>query len=165
VLVASGAVDCVVPDGSVQVAIDSPPIEVTIGDRSIFSVCDDIIAATFTTPTLTSWSALAIDEGISGVSVELGAETAGSACRVRFKLVAAGANDLRSGYSSPDQNTPHAVTIDATGVTIIDPSDRGLTYDLYWGWTSGMSAGAYALVDTAVIYVPNNGEGDFPASG
>jgi len=155
-----------VPDGSVQVAIDSPPIDVTLGDRSIVSVCDDIISPTYTAPTLTSWTALATDEGLNGITVVFGAVTAGSPCRVRFKLTEATATvDQRSGYTAPEQNTPHAVTIDATGANIIASADRGLTYDLYWSWSSGMSTGAYALVAAAAIYNPIKGEGDFPASG
>lgn len=166
VLAAQGAVACVLPDAGVTVSADSPPISVTIGDTATTILCDDVIAASYTTPTLTSWEALATDEGANGITVEFLAVTAGSPCRVRFKLVAATANDLRSIYTSPEQNTPHEVVLDATtAVGIIDPSDRGLTYDLYWGWTSGSETGAYALVAAAAIYIPNNGEGDFPASG
>jgi hypothetical protein len=124
--------------------------------------CSQIEEATFTTPTLVSWSALAQDNGSSGADVHfVTSVTAGSPCRIGFKLVKAGTNDPRTGYSSPDQLTPHACSVD--GITAA--GDRGQTYDLYWRWTSGNQSAGYALVASAAIYIPNNGEGDFPASG
>jgi hypothetical protein len=73
---------------------------------------------------------------------------------------------MRSGYSSPEQLTPHACMIGSLiPGAFIDDADRGITYDLYWSWTSGMSSAAYALFAADAIYVPANGEGSFPQSG
>ena len=86
--------------------------------------------------------------------------TAGSPCRVKLSLVHASASETYSTrYSSPDQLTPH------TGIftTILATADRGLTYDLYWSWTSGNESAGPTLVAAAAVYVPLTGEGDYPA--
>jgi hypothetical protein len=166
VMANSKAVSVTVPAGSVTVAGEASPIDVQIADGSITITCDDILSPTFTTPTLTSWWADSEDLGPDWVHVHFSAITVGSPCRVKFRLTKSTHPDLRSGFSSPEQLTPHVSMIGSLipGVYISD-SDRGIYYDLYWSWTSGMSSAAYALVAADAVYVPSNGEGDFPQSG
>ena len=162
ILAAGSAAVCVLPDEGCAVALGESPINVTVGDRSVGVVCDDVLAPTFTTPTLTSWSIVAEDLESLGARVHFQTNvTAGSPCRVKFKLVDGAASEEYAGkYSSPEQNTPHTEHVDITTI-----ADRGLTYDLYWAWSSGMSSATWALVAANAVYVPINGEGDFPASG
>jgi hypothetical protein len=166
VLAGGRAIEVKMPVGEATVLGESPPIDVGIADGTITVVCDDIISPTFTTPTLTSWAADSEDLGPDWVHVHFSAVTDGSPCRVKFKLVHSGSPDLRSGFSSPEQLTPHLCMIGSlVPGSYIDDSDRGLDYDLYWSWTSGMSVGAYALVASGAVYIPATGEGDFPQSG
>jgi hypothetical protein len=166
VMANSRAVSVTVPDGFVTVAGEAAPIDVQIADGSITITCDDILSPTFTTPTLTSWACTAEDHGTGWVQVHFAAVTAGSPCRVKFRLTKATHPDMRGGYSAPEQLTPHSCMIGPLipGVYISD-LDRGIYYDLYWSWTSGMSSAAYALVAADAVYVPSNGEGDFPSEG
>jgi hypothetical protein len=166
VMANSKAVSVTVPAGSVTVAGEASPIDVQIADGSITITCDDILSPTFTTPTLTSWACTAEDHGPDWVQVHFTAVTAGSTCRVKFKLALVGHPDMRSGFSAPEQLTPHICMIGSVVAGgYIDEADRGLDYDLYWSWSSGMSTGAWALVDSAAVYVPLTGEGDFPSEG
>jgi hypothetical protein len=166
VMANSKAVSVTVPAGSVTVAGEASPIDVQIADGSITITCDDILSPTFTTPTLTSWACTAEDHGPDWVQVHFIAVTAGSPCRVKFKLALVGHPDMRSGFSAPEQLTPHICMIGSVVAGgYIDEANRGLYYDLYWSWSSGMSTGAWALVDSAAVYVPLTGEGDFPSEG
>jgi len=148
--------------GDAAVLIGNPDAVVSVDTTEAVVMCSQLAESTFTTPTLVSWEVLAQDNGSLGADVHFGpCVTAGSPCRVRFKLVLAGSNDPRTPYSSPEQTTPHETSV--TDITAA--ADRGETFDLYWSWSSGQQTGAYALVASAAIYIPNNGEGDFPASG
>jgi len=160
---APGAVACVLPDAGVTVSVGSQPIAVTMGDTSATLLCDDIIASTFTTPTLVSWACTAEDLGLTLARVTFtNSVTAGSPCRVRFllRLSSGTLHDQTTRYSSPEQNSPHVASCNIT-----EASDRGITYDLYWQWTSGMQSSAYALVAEEVIYVPVPGEDTVNAEG
>lgn len=166
VLAGGRAIEVKMPVGEATVLGESPPIDVGIADGTITVVCDDIISPTFTTPTLTSWECTAEDLGPDWIHVHFSAVTAGTACRIKFKLALTGHPDLRSGYSAPEQLTPHDCVIGSlTPGSFISDSDRGITYDLYWSWTSGMSSATWALVAANAVYVPSTGEGDFPQSG
>ena len=162
ILAAGSAAVCVLPDEGIAVSVGEEPVSVAMGPQAVTTVCDDVLSATFTTPTLTSWGLVAYDLGLPGARViYTPVVTAGTACRVKFKLVDGAASEEYAGrYSSPEQNTPHLSQVDITAV-----GDRGLTYDLYWAWSSGMSSASWALVAANAVYVPINGEGDFPASG
>jgi len=154
-------IDIMVPDGAISVLAESPPISVGVPDSFVSVACDDVIASTYTEPTLTDWSVLAEDlegEGARVSVVEL--TTAGSPCRVKLTLVHASASEAyATKFSSPEQLTPHV----GLSATIRETTDRGLTYDLYWSWTSGNESGGPELVAAEAIYVPLTGEGDYPA--
>ncbi len=154
-------IDVMVPDSHVTVLAESPAISVEVPDSSVSVVCDDAIASTYTEPTLTDWSVLAEDLEAAGAKVSVvELTTAGSPCRVKLSLVHADAGETyATKYSSPEQLTPH----DGIAATIRTTTDRGLTYDLYWSWTSGNESGGPELVAEAAIYVPLIGEGDYPA--
>lgn len=158
VLIGDRAVDVVLAADPVSVAIKDQPVNVTLAPQFVDVLCDDVLASTFTTPTLTSVHVNATDLGAPGARMYFTAVTAGSPCRVKFKLHHASATeDYATKYSSPEELTPHATQVDIT-----TSGDRGLTYDLYWSWTSGASSAGWALFAAAAIYVPANGEGDFP---
>lgn len=149
------------PRQTAVLSVGSPRAVLTMPDQRALLVCDDELEASFTTPTLTDWSVLAEDLEAGGSRVSVVAlTTAGSPCRVKLSLVHASAGETyATKFSSPEQLTPH------TGIftTITAVADRGLTYDLYWSWTSGNQSGGPELVAAAAIYVPLTGEGDFPA--
>ena len=156
------------PASAARMQVGQPAAVMVAPDTEARLLCDDQLAETFTTPTLTSWTCVAEDLGPDWIHVHFSAVTAGTACRVKFKLSLTGHPDMRSGYSSPEQLTPHACMIGLlTPIpgSFISDSDRGITYDLYWAWTSGMSDGAWELVAANAVYVPLTGEGDFPQSG
>lgn len=149
------------PRQSAGLVLGSPAVPLTLPRQQALLVCEDELAATFTTPTLTDWSVLAEDLEAAGAKVSVvELTTAGSPCRVKLTLVHASASQsYATKYSSPDQLTPHTGPF----TTILATPDRGLTYDLYWSWTSGNESGGPELVAAAAIYVPLTGEGDYPA--
>jgi hypothetical protein len=155
-------IDVVIPDNVISVLAESPAISVEVPGSFVSVVCDDVIASTYTEPTLTDWSVTVEDLELAGArfkAVEL--TTAGSPCRVRLSLVHVDASQVyRTRYSSPEQNTPHDAGVQ---YDISDADDRGLTYDLYWSWTSGNESGGPELVAAEAVYVPLSGEGDYPA--
>lgn len=159
---AADAAVVVVPAASATVLAAAGPATVTVPTNVASVICDDALASSFTTPALTHWELVATDLGLAGARIVFsGSTTSGSPCRVKFTLTDAGATqDYATRYSSPDQTTPHDVQVDVSLA-----ADRGLTYDLYWSWTSGNEAGGPTLVAANAVYVPGNGEGDFPAEG
>ena len=160
VTIGAQAAEVAVPDSGVSVLAAAPSVEVVIPDAVVSVVCDDALASTFTTPTLTDWSVTALDLGPEGARfTSVACATAGSPCRIRFQLVN-GSKVHTSRYSSPEQNTPHVY---GCLVDIESSLDRGVTYDMYWSWTSGNESGSWALVSAASVYVPADGEGDYPA--
>lgn len=163
-VVGSPAAILTMPRQTARLVVGAPSVPLTMPGQRALLVCEDELAATFTTPTLVSWSVLVEDLGVPGARMSVVAVvTAGSPCRIKLTLIHASASeDYATKYSSPDQLTPHsaAMQFDVTAI-----GDRGLTYDLYWSWTSGNQSAGPTLVAAAAVYIPNNGEGDFPASG
>lgn len=160
VLVAAGAVSVAVPDSAASVLLASPSVDVAVPASTAAVICDDALASTFTAPTLVDWHLVASDMLALGARVAFSdCTTDGSPCRVKFTLHHDDATkDYGAKYSSPEQNTPHA-----NGFDITVTADRGRSYDLYWSWTSGNESGGPTLVAAGAVYVPLNGEGDFPA--
>lgn len=161
-VVGSPVVSLTLPRQAAVLSVGAPAVPLTLPNQRALLVCDDALDTDgFVTPTLTGWSVLAEDLEASGARVSVvELTTAGSPCRVKLSLVHASASETYSTkYSSPDQLTPH------TGIftTILATADRGLTYDLYWSWTSGNESAGPTLVAAAAVYVPLTGEGDFPA--
>lgn len=160
-VVGSPAVSLRLPRSEAELVVGQAPVPLRMPRQTALVVCRDVIAASFTTPTLVSWSVLAEDLEAAGARVSVvEVETAGSPCRVKLHLVHASASETyATKYSSPEQLTPH------TGIftTIAAAPDRGLTYDLYWSWTSGNESAGPTLLAAAAVYVPLTGEGDFPA--
>jgi hypothetical protein len=143
--------------------VGQPAAVMVAPDTEARLLCDDQLAETFTTPTLTSWACTAEDLEIDLALVTFtNSVTAGSPCRVQFLLRLSGGtlHDQMTRYSTPEQNYPHAVSCDIT-----ESGDRAITYDLYWQWTSGMQSSSYALVAEDVIYVPGPGEDTVNAEG
>ena len=160
VAVGAQAAEVTVPDSSASVLAASPSVDVVIPEAVVSVICDDDLDSSFTTPTLTDWSVLAADiDSERARFSSVACVTAGSPCRIRFQLVN-GSKVHTTKYSSPEQNTPH---IYGCQVDIVLVGDRGITYDLYWSWTSGNESGSWALVAAASVYVPADGEGDYPA--
>lgn len=162
VLVADQAVSVAVPVSVASVLAASPSVSVEVPPSVVSVVCDDQIdVGGFVTPTLVDWSVLAEDLETSGARVSVvELTTDGSPCRVKLSLVHASASETyATKYSSPEQLAPHVGPF----TTILATPDRGLTYDLYWSWTSGNESGGPELVAAAAIYVPLTGEGDYPA--
>lgn len=160
-VVGSPAVSLRLPRHEARIVVGQPAVPLQMPRQTALLVCRDVLAASFTTPTLVSWSVLAEDLESGGARVSVvEVETAGSPCRVKLTLVHASASDdYATKYSSPEQLTPHAGIF----TTILAAADRGLTYDLYWSWTSGNESGGPDLLAAAAVYVPLTGEGDFPA--
>lgn len=160
-VVGSPAVSLRLPRQTANLVVGQPAVPLQMPRQTAMVVCRDIIAPTFTTPTLVSWSLLAEDLEAGGARISVvEVETAGSPCRIKLHLVHASASEIyATKYSSPEQLSPH------TGIftTILAALDRGLTYDLYWSWTSGSQMGGPTLLAAAEVYVPLTGEGDFPA--
>ena len=154
-------IDVVIPDNVISVLAESPAISVEVPGSFVSVVCDDVIASTYTEPTLTDWSVLAEDLEAAGTKVSVvELTTDGSPCRVKLSLVHADASETyATKFSSPEQLTPHS----GMATTILAAADRGLTYDLYWSWTSGNESGGPELVAAEAVYVPLSGEGDYPA--
>lgn len=160
VTVAAPAAAVAVPDAAVSVLAAAPSVAVVAPLTTVSVVCDDALESSFTAPTLTDWSVTALDLGPEGARfTSVACVTAGSPCRIRFQLVN-GSKVHTSRYSSPEQNTPHVY---GCLVDIESSLDRGVTYDMYWSWTSGNESGSWALVSAASVYVPADGEGDYPA--
>ena len=167
-LLGSPAVSVRLPRQEARLTLGTPAVSLVLPRQEARIVCRDELAATFTTPTLTAWSLLAEDTvdaiGAPACKVSVVAiTTAGSPCRVKLTLRHASATqDYATKYSSPEQNTPHNNSV---YVYISTGGDRGLTYDLYWSWTSGNESAGPTLLAAAAVYVPNDGEGDYPAEG
>jgi hypothetical protein len=158
VLLDSPTAAVVIEDTEASVLMDNPTATVTLEDTSALVVCDDVLALTFTTPTLTAWHANAIDNGSLGCTVYFTATTAGSPCRVRFHLI--DTETYKGAFSSPDQNTTHA-----SNVTITGTGNRGKSYDLKWSWTSGNEGVVQELILADAVYIPASGEGDQLSEG
>ena len=148
----------VMGDAAASVAIEIPTETIYMGDAQGLVVCDDVIASSFTTPTLTAWHANAVDNGSAGCEVAFTATTAGSPCRVMFHLV--DAVTWKTPYSSPEQNTPHA-----TSQTIAGAANRDKSYDLKWSWTSGSQSVTQELVLADAVFIPASGAGDHISEG
>lgn len=153
VLLDSPTAAVVIEDTAASVLMDNPTATVTLEDTSALVVCDDVLAQTFTTPTLTDWHANAIDNGAANCTVNFTATTAGSPCRVRFHLFDTETSNKL--FSSPEQNSPHA-----SSHVITLSNLRGLTYDLRWSWSSGNESVFHELVMADAVYIPADGEGD-----
>lgn len=149
----------IMPDSAVSVLIADPGVSVVMPDSSCSVICDDVLAATFTTPTLVSWHANAVDLGSLGCRVDFtNCTTAWSPCRVRFHLL--DSETYKTAFSSPEQLNPHEGSLTITGAL-----NRGKAYDLRWSWTSGNESVTQELVLADAIYIPADGEGDYPAEG
>ncbi len=148
------------PRQEAALTVGSPALALVLPRQDARLLCRDELPDTFTEPTLTDWSLIAEDLELSGARVTVvSVTTAGSPCRVKLTLVHASASeDYATKYSSPDANEHAGMATDITAL-----ADRGLTYDLYWTWTSGNETGGPTLVAAAAVYVPLSGEGDFPA--
>lgn len=159
VLVADQAVSVAVPVSAASVLAASPSVAVEVPPPAVSVVCDQLDIGGFVTPTLVDWSVLAADLETDGARISVvELTTDGSPCRVKLTLMHDSASkDYATKFSSPEQLTPHTGPF----TTILATPDRGLTYDLYWSWTSGNESGGPELVAAAAIYVPLAGEGDY----
>ena len=135
------------------VTLGNQTSSVTMDETAASVICDDVIAPAFSTPTLVSWRAVAVDNGSLGCEITFTGTTAGSECRVRFHLIDAAT--YKTAFSSPEQLTPHTGTLTVAGTL-----NRGKTYDLKWSWTSGNESVTQELVLADAVYVPADGEGD-----
>jgi len=153
VLAADAGISVMMPSSSVEIVATDSAINVEIPDRSVSVLCDDDLASTFTTPTLVSWSANAVDLEAAGCRVYFSAVTAGSPCRVRFHLF--DTETTQKLFSSPEQNTPHSTIHFITEAYL-----RGQTYDLFWSWSSGNESVFHELVLADAVYIPASGGGD-----
>jgi hypothetical protein len=115
--------------------------------------------AGFIEPTLLEWTIYAenINHTSARFTVVAPTETAGADCQVSF-LVVYQKNSVPLPFSTPEQDSPHAATVEFINEEMI-----GKTGTLAWRWLSGAhSSGIYYDVPGASIIIP--GFGDEPTT-
>lgn len=140
---------------SIELEEDSIPIGLAI--LSYIGYYEDLgeDVPVWVEPTVMFWSVYGLDNGdTNAIMMFQNCVTNGNPCQVKWRLVWNGII-YDTKYSSPEQNSPHAVN-----VTIVNPSHRGRTYDLYWSWKTQDSTSDWQLIATNAVYVPRSGDGD-----